>query len=73
VITDLGLLRPDPETRELTLTQVHPGVSADDARAATGWELKVSDDLAETDPPSDEELRVLRELQATLEQAEQAA
>jgi glutaconate CoA-transferase subunit B len=73
VITDLGLLRPDPESRELTLTQVHPGASVDDARTATGWDLKVAGELRETDPPSDEELRVLRELQATLEQEEQAA
>jgi glutaconate CoA-transferase subunit B len=67
VITDLGALRPDPETRELTLVQVHPGVSADQAREATGWDLKVADELSETELPGDEELRVLRELRATLE------
>jgi glutaconate CoA-transferase, subunit B len=67
VITDLGVLRPDPETRELTLTQVHPGVSVDRAREQTGWRLQVSDDLEETEPPSEEELRELRELRATLE------
>ena len=72
VITDLGVLRPDPETSELTLTQVHPGVSADDAREKTGWDLKVAGDLGETDPPSEEELGVLRELQATLEKEEAA-
>jgi glutaconate CoA-transferase, subunit B len=69
VITDLGVLRPDPETCELTLTQVHPGVTVDQAREATGWSLQVSDDLEETEHPSDEELRVLRELRATLEAA----
>jgi glutaconate CoA-transferase subunit B len=67
VITDLGVLRPDPESRELTLTQVHPGVSADRAREQTGWALRISDDLEETEPPSDEELRELRKLRATLE------
>jgi glutaconate CoA-transferase, subunit B len=71
VITDLGVLRPDPETRELRLTQVHPGVSVDDAREATGWELQVADDVQDTDPPSEEELRVLRELQATLEKEQE--
>ncbi|HEY1237422.1 MAG TPA: CoA-transferase subunit beta [Solirubrobacterales bacterium] len=70
VITDLGVLRPDPESRELTLTQVHPGVSAEQAREQTGWPLRVSDDLEETDPPADEELGVLRRLRATLEPAE---
>jgi glutaconate CoA-transferase subunit B len=60
VITDLGVLEPDPASRELTLTKLHPGISVDEARAATGWELRVADDLARTEPPSDEELRVLR-------------
>ena len=66
VITDLGVLRPDPESCELTLTQIHPGVSLEQVREATGWELKVAGDLRETEPPTDEELRVLRELRATL-------
>jgi glutaconate CoA-transferase, subunit B len=69
VITDLGLLRPDAETCELTLAQVHPGVTVEQALEATGWPLRVADDLEETEPPSDEELRVLRELRATLEAA----
>jgi glutaconate CoA-transferase subunit B len=65
VITDFGVLSPDPETCELTLVSVHHGATADDARAATGWSLAVSPDLATTDPPTDEELRVLRHLEAT--------
>jgi glutaconate CoA-transferase subunit B len=67
VITDLGVLRPDPESRELTLTQIHPGSSVEQAREQTGWPLRVSEDLEETEPPSEEELRELRELRATLE------
>jgi glutaconate CoA-transferase, subunit B len=67
VITDLGVLRPDPESRELALTQIHPGVSVEQAREQTGWPLRVSGDLEETAPPSDQELRQLRELRATLE------
>jgi glutaconate CoA-transferase, subunit B len=68
VITDLGLLRPDDQG-ELIQTQLHPGVSAEQAREATGWDLKLADDLTETEPPSDEELNVLRELQSALERA----
>jgi glutaconate CoA-transferase subunit B len=64
VITDLGILEPDPESCELVLTHVHPEVTVDQARKATGWELKVADDLVTTDPPTDEELRQLRELVA---------
>ena len=67
VITDLGVLRPDPETCELTLTQIHPGVSVEQAREQTGWPLQVSEDVEETEPPSEEELRELRDLRATLE------
>jgi glutaconate CoA-transferase subunit B len=62
VITDLGILEPDPGTRELVLTHVHPGVSAAQAREATGWDLKVAENLQTTDPPTEEELKALREL-----------
>jgi glutaconate CoA-transferase subunit B len=62
VITDLGVLEPDPETRELVMTALHEGVTADDARAATGWELAVADDVVETPAPSDDELSALRDL-----------
>jgi glutaconate CoA-transferase, subunit B len=70
VITDLGVLRPDPESRELTLTEIHPGVALEQAREATAWALAVAEDLEETVPPSEEELRILRELRATLERQE---
>ncbi len=64
VITDLGVLEPDPETCELTLARVHPGVTADQAIAATGWQLRVRDDLGESTPPSERELEALRALRA---------
>jgi glutaconate CoA-transferase subunit B len=64
VITDLGVLEPDPETRELVLTQVHPGVTAEQAREATGWDLKVAEELMTTEPPTAEELSELRALVA---------
>jgi glutaconate CoA-transferase subunit B len=64
VITDLGLLRPHPETLRLELTHLHPGVSMDVARAATGWDLAVSQELQRTEPPTAHELEVLRALEA---------
>jgi glutaconate CoA-transferase, subunit B len=64
VITDLGILEPDPETCELVLTQLHPGATVEQAIAATGWPLLVRDPLATTTPPTEAELLVLRELQA---------
>ena len=62
VITDLGVLEPDPDTCELVLTQIHPGVEVDKVRAETGWDLKLAEDLETTEPPTDEELSALREL-----------
>ena len=64
VITDLGVLAPDPRTRELTLTAIHPGISVEQAKASTGWDLKVAPALATSAPPTAEELEVLRDLQA---------
>ncbi|MFD5095373.1 CoA-transferase subunit beta [Amycolatopsis thailandensis] len=62
VVTDLGLMRPDPETAELTLTEVHPGVDVDQVVEATGWKLKVAGDLGTTPAPTEAELRILRDL-----------
>jgi len=62
VITDLGVLEPDPESLELTLVQLHPGVEADEVREATGWPLQVAPEPRVTEPPTDEELAALREL-----------
>jgi len=70
VVTDLGLLRPDPQSCELTLAQVHPGVTVEQARAATGWDLRVAPEVAVTEPPTDEELTHLRRLKgAEVEEA----
>jgi glutaconate CoA-transferase, subunit B len=60
VVTDLGVL--EPHHGELTLTQLHPRVAVDQARAATGWELRVADELETTEPPTDAELAALRRL-----------
>jgi glutaconate CoA-transferase, subunit B len=60
VITDIGIL--EPVDGELTLVALHPGRSADEAREATGWELRVADDVRETEPPTEGELKALRSL-----------
>jgi glutaconate CoA-transferase subunit B len=65
VITDLGVLERDRQRDELVLTQLHPGASVDAARAATGWDLYVADDVVATARPSSDELAVLRQLEAT--------
>ncbi|HEY6054910.1 MAG TPA: CoA-transferase, partial [Gaiellaceae bacterium] len=62
VVTDLGILEPD-EDGELVLTHLHPGATVEQARAATGWALRVAGDLNETEPPTEPELTALRALQ----------
>ena len=64
VITDLGVLEPDAETSELTLTALHPGVRAETVKDATGWPLKTAQHVSELPGPTNEELAVLRELKA---------
>jgi glutaconate CoA-transferase subunit B len=61
VITDLGVLEPG-EDGELTLTTLHPGATAEQVQEATGWELRMADELQVTDEPTAEELSALREL-----------
>ncbi len=65
VITDLGVLEPDPVTCELVLTAVYPGVSGADVSERTGWDLRVSAELDQVPPPLESELAVLRDLRAT--------
>jgi glutaconate CoA-transferase subunit B len=60
VITTKAVLRFD-EAGEAYLASVHPGVEASDVMANTGWELKVSRQVAETQAPAKDELRAIRE------------
>ncbi len=62
VITDLGVLEPDPASAELVLTALHTGVTIEQVHAETGWELEVSPDLRITAPPSEVELTTLRSM-----------
>ncbi|MEO8097686.1 MAG: CoA-transferase subunit beta [Acidobacteriota bacterium] len=62
VITDLGILTPDPVSKELTLTHVHPGITVEQVVAETGWALKVAATVDTTAEPTEHELAVLRDL-----------
>ncbi len=61
VITTLAVLGFTPTTHEMELRSWHPGSSPDEVRANTGWDLRVAPDAHETLPPTDEELRIIRE------------
>jgi glutaconate CoA-transferase subunit B len=73
VVTDLCLMRPDRATKELVVTSIHEGATREQIVERTGWSVKFADRVAETPPPSDEELRVLRELQERTRRAQSAA
>ena len=60
VVTDLGIWHFD-ETGEMRLDFLHPGATLDEVRATLGWEPHVSPSLAQTPPPTPEELRLIRE------------
>jgi glutaconate CoA-transferase subunit B len=62
VITDLGVLEPDPDTKQLVLTEIHPGVEVDKVRENTGWELQIAPNLQTTPAPTEQELSALRTL-----------
>jgi glutaconate CoA-transferase, subunit B len=70
IITDLGVLEPGPETSELLLTGIYPGVLVTDIKERTGWDLRVSAELSEIPKPSQSELTALRSLLATMPASE---
>jgi len=69
LITDLCVLEPDGESREMTVVSIHPGVGRDQLQENCGWPLAFADRVEETPPPTDNELGVLRELHARTRRA----
>ena len=60
VITSMGIFSFEPESREMILSSYHPGVSIEEIKAETGWPLRVSVDVCETEPPTRDELDAVR-------------
>jgi glutaconate CoA-transferase subunit B len=73
VVTDLCLMKPDPETHELVVTSVHPGADAATIRERTGWPVRLVDDPEATPAPTGTELEVLRDLHARTARAHEPA
>ncbi len=73
VITDLCMMRPDPTSRELSVVALHPGVTREQVQAHTGWAVRFAPDLTTTEPPTEHELIVLRDLLARTAQAHGSA
>ena len=64
IITTMAVLRFDSGTGEAYLATAHPGISAGDIRAKTGWDLRM-DGAGETPPPTGLELSIIRECDPT--------
>jgi len=61
VITNLAVLGYDEETKRMLLESIHPGVTLDEIKANTGFELLMKEKILITEPPRKKELRTLRE------------
>lgn len=61
VITNMGIFGFDEATREMTLMSLHPGCTVEAVQEQVGWPMRVAENLVETEPPTSDELRIMRE------------
>ena len=73
IITDLGVLTPDPSTCELMLTGIYQGIEVEQVLQRTGWDLRIADNLETLPAPTEAELTILRRLMATMPAGKAAA
>src|SRR5262245_52463193 len=64
LITDLAVFEPDPQTREMTVVSIHPGVTREQIDGNSGWPVRYAANVVETPAPTAQELSVLRDLNA---------
>ena len=72
VVTDFCILRPEPETCELVVVAMHPGITREAIVESTGWKVRFASAVEETPAPTDHELEVLRELYRRSREAQRA-
>ena len=73
LVTDLCTMRPDRETNEMVVASLHPGITRQQVRENTSWEVRFGSEVLETPPPTAGELEVLRALHARTALAHGAA
>jgi len=61
IVTDLGVMGFDEKTKAMRIDALHPGVDVEKVQSETGFELIVPDEIGRTEPPSEEDLRILRD------------
>lgn len=69
MFTDLAVWEADPDSKELTVLALHPGVTREQVQANCSWSVRYAEHVAETPPPSESELQALRALKARSEAA----
>jgi glutaconate CoA-transferase subunit B len=62
LVTDLCIMRPEPESNEMVVTSLHPGTTRAQVRENTGWAVQFFPAVSETPSPSPDELAALRAL-----------
>lgn len=62
IITDLGIMTPTADTKEFELVKTYPGITIDQVKANTSWDLKIADTVEQEPPPTPEELTILRKI-----------
>lgn len=62
VVTDLAIMDFDPQTLRMRVKTIHPGRTVDEVQSKTGFALLIPENVPETQPPSEEELAILREI-----------
>jgi glutaconate CoA-transferase subunit B len=72
LVTDLAVFEPDPDSKEMVVVSIHPGITREKLQENTGWPLRYAARVAETRPPTAQELEVLRDLNARTQRAHQA-
>ena len=65
IISDMGIFRFDEKTKEAYLDSIVPGATIENIKANTGWSLKYASEIRKVDPPTEEELNALREIDKT--------
>ena len=73
LVTDLCMMKPDPDTKAFEVVSLHPGVTRETVREQTGWALRFASQVGETPPPTSVELDTLRDLQARTARAHGAS
>jgi len=62
VVTDRAVFRFDRLTKEMCLAEIFPGITVEEIRQNVGWDLKISPEMRIAEPPTEQEVMIMREL-----------